>query len=167
MFSEFLSASTAAPFLFFMISDFEMGSGTKDEAQIAFWVAVTGSMFFLAQFLTSLLWVSIAERHGRRAVLFASLFGNAVSLMLFGTSKNLGSAICIRLGQGIFSGSVGVARGGIKSITDRTNESRAFTFISMSWSLGGIVGSILGGLTEHPVGTCLSAHWIILIWTPV
>jgi MFS family permease len=71
--------------------------------------------------------------------------------MLFGTSQNLGSAICIRLGQGLFSGSIGVARGGLRNITDRTNEGLAFTLISMSWGVGGIVGSIIGGLTEHPV----------------
>lgn len=63
------------------------------------------SVFFLSQFLTSMLWVGVAERHGRRVVLFSSLLGTAVSLSLFGTSKNLKFAIVVRLAQGLFNGS--------------------------------------------------------------
>ncbi|KAM0750505.1 hypothetical protein T439DRAFT_289689 [Meredithblackwellia eburnea MCA 4105] len=153
MFGEFLCASTSSPFLYFMIEDFGVGQGPGGggEAAVGFWAGIVSCVFFLSQFLTSLLWVSVAEKHGRRAVLFSSLLGNAVTLALFGTSKNLGSAICIRLGMGVFNGAVGVARSAVQSITDPTNESRAFTYMGLSWGLGGIVGSIVGGLAENPV----------------
>lgn len=109
------------------------------------------SVFFLTQCLTSPLWVSVAERHGRRAVLCASLLGNGITVMAFGTSKNLGTAISTRLAMGLFNGAVGVARSAVQGITDPTNESRAFTYMGLCWGLGGIVGSIIGGLTESPV----------------
>ncbi|KAK4704037.1 hypothetical protein P7C70_g2175, partial [Phenoliferia sp. Uapishka_3] len=48
-------------------------------------------------------------------------------------------------------GAVGVARSAVQSITDPSNESRAFTFMGLSWGLGGIVGSVIGGLAENPV----------------
>lgn len=101
MFGEFLCASTSSPFLYFMIEDFGVGKG-KDgggEAAVGFWTGIVGfvqslsslpsssdesydrSTFFLSQFLTSLLWVSVAERHGRRAVLFSSLLGNVSSFV--------------------------------------------------------------------------------------
>lgn len=49
------------------------------------------------------------------------------------------------------AGAVGVARGAVQTIVDPTNESRAFTYMGLCWGLGGIVGSIVGGLTEHPI----------------
>lgn len=98
-----------------------------------------------------MLWVSVAEKHGRRAVLFASLLGNGLTVMAFGTSKNLKSAITIRFAMGLFNGAVGVARSAVQGITDASNESRAFTYMGLCWGLGGIVGSVLGGLLESPV----------------
>lgn len=106
------------------------------------------STFFLTQFLTSLLWVSIiplyshvlsthipffqatvAEKHGRRVVLVLSLLGSAVTCFIFGTSTTLQQAIVIRLSQGVFAGAVGVARGSVAFITDSTNEGRAYAIL--------------------------------------
>lgn len=84
-------------------------------------------------------------------MLCASLLGNGLTVMAFGTSKNLGTAISTRLAMGLFNGAVGVARSAVQGITDSTNESRAFTYMGLCWGLGGIVGSIIGGLTESPV----------------
>ena len=63
---------------------------------------------FLSQFATAMLWVSIAEKHGRRAVLCASLVGNGLTVVAFGTSQNLGTAICTRLAMGLFNGESGL-----------------------------------------------------------
>ena len=92
-----------------------------------------------------------AEKHGRRAILFVSLLGNAMTLVLFGWSTSLGMAFCARAGQGLFNGAVGVARGAVRDITDPTNEGRAYSLLGVCWGLGGIVGPIIGGLLEHPV----------------
>jgi MFS family permease len=135
------------------------------EAKVAAVNGVVASLFFLSQFLTSLLWASIAQKHGRRIVLAVSLLGNAASLILFGSSKNTGQACVARLAQGLFAGAVvslslslkinltlsqGVARGAVRDVTDPSNESRAYTLVGLSWGLGGTVGPIIGGLTEHP-----------------
>lgn len=47
------------------------------------------SVFFITQFFTSLLWSSIADRHGRRAVIVASMAGSAIALVIFGTSESV------------------------------------------------------------------------------
>ncbi|GAA99488.1 hypothetical protein E5Q_06188 [Mixia osmundae IAM 14324] len=148
MVGEFLSASTTAPFIFFMIADFGEVQG---EAAVGLWAGIVGSSFFLAQFFVSLLWASAADKYGRRAVLFVALLGNAVTLFCFGLSTNLAMAICIRMGQGLFNGAVGVARGAVRDVTDPTNEGRAYTLLGFCWSIGGIIGPIIGGLLEHPV----------------
>ncbi|KAG0706960.1 major facilitator superfamily domain-containing protein [Suillus ampliporus] len=147
MLGEFLSANVAMPFLLFMVKGF---GEISDEAQIAFWTGILVSAFFLTQFLTSLLWATAAERHGRRLVLMLSLFGSAVTVLMFGTCTSLRQAIAVRLLQGIFAGAVGVARGCVTAVTDVTNEGRAYAIMGFCWGLGGVAGAIIGGSFEKP-----------------
>ena len=136
IFGEFCSAGVAGPFLFFMIEDFNVGG----EADVGFWAGIVASAFFFAQFLTSMLWASVAEKHGRRSVLMVSLVGNAVTLVLFGMATNMPTALSIRLAQGLFNGAVGVAKGAVRDLTDDTNEGRAYAIMGFCWGMGGIIG---------------------------
>lgn len=72
---------------------------------------------------------TVAEKHGRRAVLVISLLGSAVTCLIFGTCTSLQQAICVRLLQGIFAGAVGVARGSVAFVTDPSNEGRAYAIL--------------------------------------
>ncbi|KAF8905262.1 hypothetical protein CPB84DRAFT_1705871 [Gymnopilus junonius] len=147
MLGEFLCANVSTPFLLFMVKGF--GEFT-DEAEVAFWTGILVAMFFLTQFLTSLLWSTVAEKHGRRVVLMISLLGSAFTCLIFGTSTTLQQAICIRLLQGVFAGSVGVARGCVAFVTDPSNEGRAYAILGFCWGFGGVAGAIIGGAFERP-----------------
>ncbi|KAF8965060.1 hypothetical protein BDZ97DRAFT_1757483 [Flammula alnicola] len=147
MLGEFLSANVSTPFLLFMVKGF---GEFKDEAEVAFWTGILVSTFFLTQFLTSLLWATVAEKHGRRIVLMISLLGSAITCLLFGTATTLQQAVCIRLLQGIFAGSVGVARGCVAFVTDPSNEGRAYAILGFCWGFGGVAGAIIGGSFERP-----------------
>ncbi|KAH8829191.1 hypothetical protein DL96DRAFT_1597099 [Flagelloscypha sp. PMI_526] len=147
MLGEFLSASVATPFLLFMVKGFGQ---TDDEAEIAFLTGILVATFFLTQFVTSLLWAAVAERHGRRIVLTLSLLGSAVTCFAFGTASSFEEAVCIRLLQGIFGGAIGVARGSVAFVTDASNEGRAYAILGFCWGMGGVAGSIIGGTTESP-----------------
>ncbi|KAK7041431.1 hypothetical protein VNI00_009297 [Paramarasmius palmivorus] len=144
---EFLSANVSAPFLLFMVKGF---GKITDEAEVAFWTGILVATFFLTQFLTSLLWATVADKHGRRAVLVISLLGSALTCAAFGTSTSLQQAICIRLLQGIFAGAVGVARGSVAFVTDASNEGRAYAILGFCWGFGGVAGAIIGGSFERP-----------------
>ncbi|WRT70167.1 uncharacterized protein IL334_007161 [Kwoniella shivajii] len=154
MLSELLSANLCTPFLLKMVEGFFIASGkeknSETEASVGLWTGNLVSVFFITQFFTSLLWSSIADRHGRRAVLVASLLGSAIALTIFGTSESLPEAICVRLIQGIFGGAVGVFRGSIRDLTDDTNASRAYAVLGFSWGFGGVIGPIIGGVFESP-----------------
>lgn len=67
---------------FFLNSGREKNSET--EAAVGLWTGNLVSVFFITQFFTSLLWSSIADRHGRRAVLVASLAGSAIGESVIG-----------------------------------------------------------------------------------
>lgn len=97
-------------------------------------------MFFITQFFTSIFWATIADKHGRRAVLGISLLGNALTCFAFGTARSYPEAVVIRLMQGVFNGSLGVARGAVTNITDSTNEARAYAIIGFCWGFGGVAG---------------------------
>ncbi|KIJ61807.1 hypothetical protein HYDPIDRAFT_95562 [Hydnomerulius pinastri MD-312] len=152
MLGEFLSANVAMPFLLFMVKGLlHPGFGEfEEESDIAFYTGVLVAAFFLTQFLTSLLWATVADKHGRRSVLTLSLFGSAVTVLVFGTCTSLRQAIAVRLLQGIFAGAVGVARGCVASVTDVTNEGRAYAIMGFCWGFGGVAGAIIGGLFERP-----------------
>jgi MFS family permease len=90
-------------------------------------------MFFLTQFATSLLWATVADKYGQRTVLFTSLLGCAFTCAIFGTATSLREAIAIRLLQGVFAGSIGVARGGVTFITDPSNEGRAYAILGYAY----------------------------------
>lgn len=147
MLGEFLSANVSTPFLLFMVKGF---GGMSDDSEVAFWTGILVSTFFLTQFLTSLLWATVAEKHGRRVVLVLSLFGSAATCFIFGTSTTLQQAIVIRLAQGVFAGAVGVARGSVAFVTDTTNEGRAYAILGFCWGFGGVAGAIIGGSFERP-----------------
>ncbi|KAG5727530.1 Protein ZINC INDUCED FACILITATOR 1 [Termitomyces sp. T112] len=147
MLGEFLCANVSTPFLLFMVKGFDESA---DESTAAFWTGVLVSTFFLTQFITSLLWATVAEKHGRRSVLIISLLGSAITCLIFGTATTLRQAICIRLLQGIFAGAVGVARGCVAFITDPSNEGRAYAILGFSWGMGGVAGAIVGGTFERP-----------------
>ncbi|BEI84287.1 hypothetical protein CcaverHIS002_0408910 [Cutaneotrichosporon cavernicola] len=158
MLSELLSANLSQPFMLNMVEKFFLAKGHTPEddldATVGLWTGNLVSVFYITQFLTSLLWSSIADRHGRRAVLVASMLGNGVALLMFGTSQSLPEAICVRLIQGIFGGAIGVFRGSVRDLTDDTNATRAYAMLGFSWGLGGVVGPVIGGVFESP-----SVNW--------
>ena len=83
-------------------------------------------------------------------MLFISLLGSAVTVLIFGTCSSLAEAIVIRLLQGIFAGAVGVARGSVVVVTDSSNEGRAYAILGFCWGFGGVAGAIIGGSFESP-----------------
>ncbi|KAI0828591.1 major facilitator MFS-1 [Trametes gibbosa] len=147
MLGEFLSANVSAPFLLFMVEGFDQ---FHDESEVGYWTGILVSTFFLTQFLTSLLWATVAAKHNQRIVLTISLLGSAVTCCLFGTSTSIQQAIVIRLLQGVFAGAIGVARGCVASVTDQSNEGRAYAILGFCWGFGGVSGAIVGGTFESP-----------------
>ncbi|PVG02253.1 major facilitator superfamily MFS-1 [Serendipita vermifera] len=147
MLGEFLSANVSAPWVLFMVQSFNI---SEEESDVGYWTGVLCSMFFITQFATSLLWATVAEKHGRRTVLFVALLGMALTCTLFGTSRTYSEAVVIRLLQGVFAGAVGVGRGSVANVTDPTNEGRAYAIMGFAWGLGGVLGAIIGGVFESP-----------------
>ena len=142
---EFLTANVSTPFLLFMVEGFH------EDTDVGFATGLLVSTFFFTQFMTSLLWATVAEKYGQRLVLFVSLLGSSVTCALFGTSTSLRQAIVIRMMQGVFAGAMGVARGCVTVISDPSNEGRAYAILGFCWGLGGVSGAIVGGSCQSHI----------------
>lgn len=90
-----------------MVGIHALGFNLGDAAELGSYTGAIIASFFVTQFLTSLLWATVAAKHGNRAVLIIALTGNAITCMLFGTCTSFPQAIAVRLIQGIFNGAVG------------------------------------------------------------
>ncbi|CAG8828631.1 22284_t:CDS:2, partial [Gigaspora margarita] len=84
---------------------------------------------------------------GRRPILLLGLLGNIVTCLLFGLSKSLVWAIATRATCGMLNGNVGVAKSMLGEVTDRTNQTRAFSLFGFCWGFG----PMTGGYLSNPV----------------
>ncbi|KAJ3004565.1 UNVERIFIED_CONTAM: hypothetical protein HDU68_005014 [Siphonaria sp. JEL0065] len=134
------------PFVYFMIKDFGV-----PEHQIGWYVGLITSLFSLAQVMSSVPIGYLSDKVGRRPVLLLGLAGNCISSIMFGMSTTLPAAIVSRFLLGFVNGNIGVAKSMTGEITDKTNRPIAFALFGVCFSLGSVVGPLIGGLLSNPV----------------
>lgn len=78
-------------------------------------------------------------------VLFGTV-ATAACLLAFGFCRTLWQAILVQVLMGLLNGNQGVISTCLGEITDRTNQSKAFTYLPVIYGLGGITGPVVGGL---------------------
>ncbi|CAD0027655.1 unnamed protein product [Aureobasidium pullulans] len=88
------------------------------DGQVGLYVGLIASSFALAQFATNFFWGWLSDRIGRKPVVLMGTLLTAFCFVIFGFSE----------------------------ITDRSNQSRAFTYLPVVYGIGGITGPLVGGL---------------------
>lgn len=53
--------------------------------------------------------------------------------------------------SGALNGNVAVIKASLGEITDETNSTDAFALYALTWTVGSILGTALGGALAHPV----------------
>lgn len=109
-------------------------------------VTLVPVVYAAGQFVAAPLFGKLGDRWGRRPVLLASLFGQAIGYFLFGIGGSLAMLIFGRLIGGLTSGNLSTASAYIADISKPEERSKNFASISTAWSLGLILGPALGGL---------------------
>ncbi|CAE6472936.1 unnamed protein product [Rhizoctonia solani] len=146
--SEPIAYSVIYPFIARLVN--ETGVTGGDESKIGYYAGMIESIFFLTESVFTLQYGRISDRIGRRPVLMFGLFGQALSVFLFGLSKQFWQLVVSRALSGALNGNVGVAKSMVVELTDETNQAQAFAFTPMVWSLGSTLGPFLGGTLSHP-----------------
>ncbi len=116
------------------------------EGQAGLYVGLIASSFALAQFTTNFFWGWLSDKIGRKPVIIMGTFLTMLCFLLFGFCRTLWQAILVQALMGLVNGNSGVVSTCLGEITDRSNQSRAFTYLPVVYGIGGITGPIVGGV---------------------
>lgn len=83
------------PYSYYMILSFKI---TTDDRQVAIYAGMITSAFAFAEFSSSVVWGRLSDRIGRKPVLLSGLAGTLLSMLVFGSARNLPVAL---LGRGL------------------------------------------------------------------
>lgn len=108
-------------------------------------------IFQLGQMTSLKLWGFISDTYGRKLPLNLGLIASGLSIIFFGLSTNFVLATIWRFTHGFCNGNVLVAKTIVADVTDRTNEARGFSLVSLTWSIGTLIGPFIGGFLYDPV----------------
>ena len=137
------------PYIYYMIESFHI---TEDEKRIAFYAGLVISAFALAESMSSSIWGTLSDKFGRKPVLMCGLAGTGISMLIFGFSPNLQTALIARALGGLLNGNIGVIQTTVAEIvTNEEHYGRAFSIMPTVWCIGAIIGSVLGGTLADPV----------------
>lgn len=81
------------PYVYYMIESFHI---TSNDQQIALYAGMVTSAFAFAEFMSGMLWGRLSDRVGRKPVLLTGLAGTGISMIVFGFSKSLATALIAR-----------------------------------------------------------------------
>ncbi|GAA5865394.1 hypothetical protein JCM3774_005622 [Rhodotorula dairenensis] len=146
-FAEPVAFSLIFPFISQFIEDLKV---TDDPSRIGYYAGIIESLFAFTTFSTVLAWGRLSDRIGRKPVLIIGLTGVTVSIVSFGMSKAFWMLVVSRCFGGALNGNVAVIKSMLGEITDESNQARAFSFLPLAWSLGSVIGPLLGGYLSHP-----------------
>lgn len=139
---EQTALNSISPYLPSMAASFPEVRGN----QVGVYVGTIASAFALAQFVTNYFWGWISDRVGRKPVILLGTILTAACFVAFGFCKTLWQAIFVQALMGVVNGNQGLVSACLGEITDRSNQSRAFTYLPVLYGLGGITGPLVGGL---------------------
>ena len=143
---ESMNINVLFPFLAFMVEDFGY-TGHK----IGYYAGILAASFCAAQLTSSYLWGWFSDTHGRKPALFFGTFGAGCGMLLFGLAPTFEVAVLGRCVSGLLSGNLGVLKSFLSEITDGSNRGKGFSYLNVAWSVGSILGPLLGGFLCYPV----------------
>ncbi|KIM84184.1 hypothetical protein PILCRDRAFT_401840 [Piloderma croceum F 1598] len=146
--AEPLTSQVIYPFAPALIRDLGVTNG--DEAKVGYYVGMMQSLFFATQAMTVLHWSRLSDIVGRKPVLLIGLFGLSLSMYCFGLSKTFWGLVISRCLNGALNGNIGILKSLVSEITDSTNLPRAYGYMPIAWSTGGILGPLIGGSLSKP-----------------
>ncbi|KAI8934574.1 hypothetical protein NX059_008272 [Plenodomus lindquistii] len=116
------------------------------DGQTGLYVGLIASSFALAQFTTNFFWGWLSDKIGRKPVILMGTFLTMCCFVAFGFCTTLWQAVLVQALMGFVNGNSGVVSTCLGEITDRSNQSRAFTYLPVVYGIGGITGPIVGGM---------------------
>ncbi|KAF5657456.1 tetracycline resistance (probable transport) [Fusarium heterosporum] len=116
------------------------------------YVGILASSFALAQLSTNFLWGYASDVIGRKPVLIMGTIALMGCFAAFGFCKQYWQIVVVHVAMGLLNGNAACVPTVLGEVTDRSNQSRAFTYLPVIYSLGSITGPALGGILVGKMG---------------
>jgi MFS family permease len=98
------------------------------------------------QFLCAPLWGRASDRYGRRPILLVSIFGNALSYLIWLFAGSFELLLLARFLSGVMGANLGAATAALADVSSTEERSRAMGLVGAAFGLGFILGPAIGGL---------------------
>ncbi|KAF8250546.1 MFS general substrate transporter [Wilcoxina mikolae CBS 423.85] len=121
-----------------------------DLRRVGLFVGIIASSFAAAQFATNMFWGRLSDRIGRKPVILLGTLLTSVCFFAFGFCRTLKQAIVVQVLMGLVNANAGVVATVLGEITDKSNQTSAFSWLPIVYGVGAITGPILGGLLVNP-----------------
>ncbi|KAI1759661.1 MFS general substrate transporter [Hypoxylon sp. FL1150] len=146
-FSEPIAFNSILAYTYVMVRDLHGG----DDTDASFYAGLLVSAYAVAEALTAIGWGALSDRYGRKPVVLFGLGGVAVSSLIFGLATEYWVALLARFIGGALNGNVAVMQTMVaEMVKNPEHEPKAYATQPFVWTLGGIIGSAMGGFLAQP-----------------
>ncbi|KAI1134668.1 MFS general substrate transporter [Hypoxylon sp. FL0543] len=162
--SEPLSNVCLLPYIFYLVrsvlpppaasSDGDQSPEATDAAaaRISEFSGLLVAAFPLAQFVVSLPWGRLSDKHGRRLSIVGGLAISVIANVGFGFSRSFGALLFWRILAGLANGNVGIMRTVTAEVVrERKYQTKAFLLLPLVFNAGMVASLALGGCLAEPV----------------
>ncbi|RYO82766.1 hypothetical protein DL762_006430 [Monosporascus cannonballus] len=130
-----------------MVQDLNGG----DDTDASFYAGLLVSAYAVAEALTAMGWGALSDRYGRKPIILMGLGGVAISSLIFGLATKYWVALLARFVGGALNGNVAVMQTMVaEMVKNPDHEPKAYASQPFVWTLGGIIGSAMGGFLAQP-----------------
>jgi len=146
--AEASASLSLSPYIKQLVRDLPIVGG--DERKVGYYTGIVVSLHYAAEGITVFFWNRLSDHIGRKPVLLCCLAGSTVSLVLFGLTRSFLAIVVSRCQHGALRGNMGVVKSAMAELTDESNAAQGFSLLNMAWSVGYIIGPLVGGTLSRP-----------------
>ncbi|KAH9169254.1 MFS general substrate transporter [Lactarius sanguifluus] len=146
--AESILSNSISPYLNQLVRELPEVDG--DARKVGYYTGIIVSLHYAAIAVTSFQWNRLSDHVGRKPVLLSCLVGTTLSTLLFGLSRSFWALVLSQCLLGAMTGHVGVVSSMTAELTDETNVAQGFSMLPVAWSLGRVIGPLIGGVLSRP-----------------
>ncbi|KAI9443961.1 MFS general substrate transporter [Lactarius indigo] len=146
--AESITTQSISPYLNQLVRELPEVGG--DARKVGYYTGIIVSLHYATEATTSFPWNRLSDHVGRKPVLLSCLLGTALSVLLFGLSHSFWALVLSRCLHGAMKGHISAVKSVIAELTDETNAARGFSMPPVVWSLGYVIGPLVGGVLSRP-----------------
>ncbi|KAK0161499.1 hypothetical protein PV327_009962 [Microctonus hyperodae] len=120
-----------------------------------------GSMYSFLQFLAMPIIGALSDVYGRRPMMILCLSGITISYITWALSQNFAIFVLSRFIGGISKGNISLSMAIITDVTSLKNRGKSMALVGIAFSIGFIVGPMIGVIFSKIAGNEKENYWYI------